>query len=48
MQLYTVDGGGHTWPGARNVAGRRLGRVTDSIDASDLMLAFFAEHPARG
>ncbi len=48
VQLYTVDGGGHTWPGARNVAGRRLGRVTDSIDASDLMLAFFAEHPARG
>jgi polyhydroxybutyrate depolymerase len=48
VQLYTVRGGGHTWPGAKNVARPRLGTVTGSIDASDLMLAFFAAHPARG
>ena len=48
VQLYTVHGGGHTWPGAKHVARPRLGKVTESIDASDLMLAFFAAHPARG
>jgi polyhydroxybutyrate depolymerase len=45
VALYTVEGGGHTWPGARNVARRRLGSVTESIDASTLMLAFFHAHP---
>jgi polyhydroxybutyrate depolymerase len=46
VQLYTVEGGGHTWPGARSLPGRPLGSVTTSIDASDLMLAFFRAHPA--
>jgi polyhydroxybutyrate depolymerase len=45
VALYTVEGGGHTWPGARNVARSRLGPVTESIDASTLMLAFFHAHP---
>ncbi len=40
VQLYTVEGGGHTWPGAIDVA--RLGSVTDEINAADLMMAFFA------
>ncbi len=45
VELYTIQGGGHTWPGAANVARPRLGSVTDSISASDLMLAFFHAHP---
>jgi polyhydroxybutyrate depolymerase len=44
VELYTIDGGGHTWPGSPiDVA--RLGANTDQIDATDLILDFFAEHP---
>jgi len=46
--LYTVQGGGHTWPGAPAVRFTRLGATTQSIDASDLMLRFFAAHPRKG
>jgi polyhydroxybutyrate depolymerase len=42
VQLYRVEGGGHTWPGGPEVP--RLGPVTHSIDATDLMLDFFAAH----
>lgn len=37
--LCTVEGGGHTWPGALYVPG--LGAVTDDIDATDEILDFF-------
>jgi polyhydroxybutyrate depolymerase len=37
--LYTVEGGGHTWPGSINVP--RLGAVTQEIDATDLSWQFF-------
>jgi polyhydroxybutyrate depolymerase len=40
VELYVVDGGGHTWPGAREVTG--LGHVTGDIDASRLILEAFA------
>ena len=40
VQLYTIEGGGHTWPGALNVT--RLGAVTQEINAADLMLTFFS------
>ena len=44
VELYTIEGGGHTWPGSPiDVA--RLGANTDQIDATDLILDFFAEHP---
>jgi polyhydroxybutyrate depolymerase len=42
VRLYTIVGGGHTWPGAFNVAG--LGPVTHEISATALILAFFAQH----
>ncbi len=45
VELYRVVGGGHTWPGAVPVRLARLGPTTDSIDATELMLAFFAAHP---
>jgi hypothetical protein len=43
VQLYAVDGGGHTWPGAIDVP--RLGYTTHQISATDLIWAFFAAHP---
>jgi polyhydroxybutyrate depolymerase len=42
--LYTIEGGGHTWPGGPPVA-RRVGRVSRDIDASRAMLDFFDQHP---
>ena len=43
--LYTVQGGGHTWPGGTPLPKWFVGRTTRSIDATRLMWAFFSEHP---
>lgn len=43
--LYAVLDGGHTWPGSIDVP--RLGATTLEINATDLMLDFFAEHARR-
>ena len=43
--LYTVRGGGHTWPGGKPLPEWFVGRTTGSIDATGLMWAFFSEHP---
>ncbi|MEX2247064.1 MAG: PHB depolymerase family esterase [Dehalococcoidia bacterium] len=43
VQLYAVDGGGHTWPGAVDVP--PLGYTTHQISANDLIWAFFSDHP---
>jgi polyhydroxybutyrate depolymerase len=43
VQLYVVEGGGHTWPGARDV--NLLGTTTHSIDATQIVWQFFAAHP---
>ncbi len=41
LQLYAVDGGGHTWPGSPvNLPG-----TTYEISATDLMWQFFQAHP---
>jgi len=37
--LYTIDGGGHTWPGA--IAVPRLGATTQEVNATDEMWSFF-------
>jgi polyhydroxybutyrate depolymerase len=42
-QLYAVDGGGHTWPGAVDQA--QLGYTTHQISATNLSWAFFVAHP---
>jgi polyhydroxybutyrate depolymerase len=42
--LYTIEGGGHTWPGGPPV-GWRVGRVSRDLDASRVMLDFFDRHP---
>lgn len=45
--LYTIEGGGHTWPGGKHLAEWIAGRTTDEISASRLMWEFFAQHPLR-
>ncbi len=42
-ELYVIEGGGHTWPGAHDVL--LLGQTTHSIDATALIWDFFAAHP---
>lgn len=45
--LYTIRGGGHTWPGGTALPEWFVGRTTRSIDATNLMWQFFVEHPLR-
>ena len=46
--LYSVIGGGHTWPGSPVVlSAAALGDTTESISATGVMLDFFRAHPAR-
>ena len=42
MRLVTVDGGGHTWPGADAYSGG--GYTTQNVEAADLMWDFFRRH----
>ncbi len=41
VQLYVIDGGGHTWPGADLFGDPAM--TTQEIDASDLVWKFFAQ-----
>jgi polyhydroxybutyrate depolymerase len=43
--LYTVKGGGHTWPGGGKMPEWWVGRTTNGIGATSDMWAFFREHP---
>jgi polyhydroxybutyrate depolymerase len=43
--LYTIEGGGHTWPGGTSLPEWLLGPTTRSIDATSLMWSFFRDHP---
>ncbi|MFI7420162.1 hypothetical protein [Nonomuraea sp. NPDC049684] len=45
LRLYTVDGGGHTWPGPIEVRG--LGDTARDLDASRLILDAFDRAPTR-
>ncbi|MEU8319284.1 hypothetical protein AB0C33_13005 [Nonomuraea sp. NPDC048881] len=45
LRLYTVDGGGHTWPGPIEVPG--LGDTARDLDASRLILDAFDRAPTR-
>jgi polyhydroxybutyrate depolymerase len=46
VELYTIIGGGHTWPGAALVIGPP-DQTTDTIDATQLALDWFEAHPRR-
>ena len=39
--LYTIHGGGHTWPGGPAVRSTRLGHTTREIDATEVIWRFF-------
>ncbi len=45
--LYTIHGGGHTWPG-RLPPTRFLGLSTTEISANEVMWEFFSKHPMNG
>ena len=42
--LYTVNGGGHSWPGGGPLPEWLVGPTSHSIDATGLMWTFFREH----
>lgn len=42
--LYTIEGGGHTWPG-RKPTGAFLGKSALDLNANDLIWDFFRKHP---
>ena len=44
VTLYTIDGGGHAWPGGRR-AGTGADRPTGTVSATELMWEFFQQHP---
>jgi len=46
--MYTILGGGHTWPGAAPMAPEIVGMTTQQIDASRVMWDFFATHKRPG
>jgi polyhydroxybutyrate depolymerase len=46
--LYTVLGGGHTWPGGKPLPESWMGPTTTSVDATGLMWAFYSAHPLTG
>ncbi len=43
VQLYSIEGGGHTWPGGPGWA-RALGRTTRDLDATATIWSFFSSH----
>ncbi|WP_052423213.1 alpha/beta hydrolase family esterase [Nonomuraea candida] len=45
LRLYTIDGGGHTWPGTLEVPW--LGSTTREVDATELILDTFDRAPSR-
>jgi polyhydroxybutyrate depolymerase len=42
--LFTIQGGGHTWPGGMPLPEWFLGSTSESVDATQQMWAFFQEH----
>lgn len=47
VELYTIHGGGHTWPSGGPLPEWFVGKTSHSIDASALMWEFFRAHPLR-
>src|SRR6266516_3477272 len=43
--LYTIKGGGHSWPGGKPLPQWFVGPTSTSIEATSLMWAFFRAHP---
>ena len=47
VELYTIRGGGHDWPGGGPLPEWLCGPVSRGVDATGRMWAFFREHPLR-
>jgi polyhydroxybutyrate depolymerase len=48
VTLYTIEGGGHTWPGGlQYLSERTIGKTSQDIDASDVIWTFFAANPKQ-
>jgi polyhydroxybutyrate depolymerase len=45
VELVTLHGGGHTWPGGSVVCDNALGEVNRDVSASEMMWEFFEAHP---
>jgi polyhydroxybutyrate depolymerase len=45
--LYTIRGGGHTWPSGGPLSEAWVGPTNKEIDASSLMWDFFSAHPLQ-
>ena len=45
--LYTIVGGGHSWPGGGPLPEWLVGSTSQRIDASRQMWAFYREHPLK-
>lgn len=43
--LYTIEGGGHSWPGGHDLPESFFGPTTQEIDATRLLWDFYAQHP---
>jgi polyhydroxybutyrate depolymerase len=45
--LFTIEGGGHTWPGRVPLVEFVMGKSTKQISANDLIWEFFQKHPLK-
>ena len=45
--LYTIQEGGHAWPGGKAMPAWLLGSTTPNIDATREMWTFFVSHRLR-
>jgi len=45
--LYTIRGGGHTWPGGKPLPKLITGPTSREVDATRRMWEFFLAHPRR-
>jgi polyhydroxybutyrate depolymerase len=45
--LYTLLGGGHSWPGGKAPPRWRVGRTNTSMDATAALWEFFLDHPRQ-
>jgi len=45
VALYTVNGGGHSWPGGKPLPEWMVGPTSNGVDATSQMWAFFRAHP---
>lgn len=47
VALYTIYGGGHTWPSGRNSQLLNLGKTSREIKATEVIWQFFERHPKQ-